>query len=392
MKKLTTGKKQMILRKLTKIAVLFVFVGITAGCEYFEYSDPFPDSYYTDNFIRDVGFDLFAGYETALPAPDPETGAPVHVTGSWDFAYRYTDWDQFNYMRFDRANPTAVASDYSSVPEGLAADAPVYRLEVVNLVSGGHFESGVTGTWSGSGTAVHDSFSRITGTGSMRLDAESAQDILFTPVTLSGFLSRAAVAYAVFFRFSQTDPFVVNTGSDDLALDPDSVPRLASGLFSPAADGDNCRFQFEPESIGLSFSALYVDDFTMAKSGGMALRLRLRPSETTHRLEPGTWEFRVWVCPDPTAVDDGSTGPYPLKSLLVTMGEVGASTLAVDSNKYTATGSTGWTRVSAILSGQALQYPRDYGEADEPVLDLIISFEDVNPGSILLAAPELRFR
>ena len=392
MKKLTTGKKQMILRKLTKIVVLFVFAGITAGCEYFEYSDPFPDSYYDDNFIAAIGFDQFTGYDTTLPPPDPETGDPVYVTGSWDFAYRYTDWDQFNYLRFDLAGPAAVASDYSSVPEGLSADEPVYRLEVVNLVTGGHFESGQTGTWGGSGTAVPDSFSRITGTGSMRLDAQSAQDILFTPATLTGFSSRAAVAYAVFFRFSQTDPFVVNTGSDDLALDPDSVPRLSSGLFSPAADGDTVRFQFEPESIGLSFSALYVDDFTMAKSGGMALRLRLRPSETTHRLEPGTWEFRVWVHADPSADADGSAGPYPLDSLSVNMGPVGESTLAADSNIYSAAESTGWTRVSAILSSQALQYPRDYGEADEPVLDLIISFEDVNPGSILLAAPELRFR
>jgi len=390
MKKLTTGKKQMILRKLTKIAVLFVFAGITAGCEIFEYSDPFPDSYYSDNFIQDVGFDLFSGYDTALPAPDPETGETVYVTGSWDFAYRYTDWDQFDYMRFDLAGPAAVASDYSSVPEGLSADEPVYRLEVVNLVTGGHFESGQTGTWGGSGTAVHDPFLRITGTGSMRLDAESAQDVLFTPATLTGFSSRAAVAYAVFFRFSQTDPFVVNAGSDSLALDFNS--GLASGLFSPAADGDNCRFQFEPESIGLSFSALYVDDFTMAKSGGMTLRLRLRPSETTHRLEPGTWEFRVWVHADPSADADGSAGPYPLDSLSVNMGPVGESTLAADSNIYSAAESTGWTRVSAILSSQALQYPRDYGEADEPVLDLIISCEDVNPGSILLAAPELRFR
>ena len=175
-----------------------------------------------------------------------------------------------------------------------------------------------------------------------------------------------------------------------LALDFNS--GLASGLFSPAADGDNCRFQFEPESVGLSFSALYVDDFTMAKSGGMTLRLRLRPSETTHRLEPGTWEFRVWVHADPSADADGSAGPYPLDSLSVNMGPVGESTLAADSNIYSAAESTGWTRVSAILSSQALQYPRDYGEADEPVLDLIISCEDVNPGSILLAAPELRFR
>ena len=110
MKKLTTGKRQMILRKLTKIAVLFVFAGITTGCEYFEYSDPFPDSYYTDNFIADVGFNVFLGHEMTIPAPDPETG-------SWDFAYRYTDWDQFDYMRFDLAGPTAVASDFSSVPK-----------------------------------------------------------------------------------------------------------------------------------------------------------------------------------------------------------------------------------------------------------------------------------
>src|SRR5690606_8216818 len=122
--------------------------------------------------------------------------------------------------------------------------------------------------------------------------------------------SRSALAYAVFFRFSSGDPFVVNAGSDDLALDPDSEPGLASGLFSPAANGANVQFQFEPESVGLSFSALYVDDFTMAKSGGMALRLRLRPSETTNRLEPGTWEFRVWVHTDPDADMIGSTGPY----------------------------------------------------------------------------------
>ena len=165
MKKLTTGKRQMILRKLTKIAVLFVFAGITAGCEIFEYSDPFPDSYYSDNFIHDVGFDLFSVYDTALPAPDPETGETVYVTGSWDFAYRYTDWDQFDYMRFDRANPTAVRRIFLC-PEGLAADARYTAWKWSILFPAG-ISIRTTGTWDGSGTAVHVLFP-ITGTGSMR--------------------------------------------------------------------------------------------------------------------------------------------------------------------------------------------------------------------------------
>jgi len=390
MKNTTSDNKIPILQKLTAIVVLCFFVCIIAGCEIFEYNDPFPDSYYSDNFIAAIGFDVFCGADPGIPDPDPESGEAVYETGFWDFAYRYTDWDQFDYIRFDRASSSAIASDFSSVPAGLGAESPVYRLEVVNLVTGGHFEAGQTGTWSGSGTVSHDSFSRISGNGSMRLDAESDQEVVFTPATLTGFSSRASVAYSIFFRFRQAYPFTINAGRDYLT--PDPTTGRVTGLFSPAANGDNVTFQFEPESVGLSFAELYVDDFTLARSDGMALRLRLCPSETTHRLEPGTWEFSVWVHPDPESAEDGNAGPYPLKGLLVTMGEVGESTLAVDSTKYAAEENSGWTRASAKLSSQALQFPRSWGEADEPVLDLIISFEDVNPGSILLAAPELRFR
>lgn len=371
-----------LIQKAPLLLVLVAVCVLGTGCDAFESGDPFPATYYLTNFIGDVGFDLFEGDNPVVPTPDP-------VTGSWDMSYRYTDWDTAAYIGFDRATPTAIASDYSAVPLSLDPDAPVYRLEVANLVAGGHFEAGSTGFWAltGSGGINHDSTSRLTGTGSMRLDADSDGEITFEPV-IAGFTTRAALSYSVFFRFACLDYFNVRLEENLMALN--TTAGRALGQFNPPVDGAAPGFTFTPVSASDSFTNLYVDDFTMARSGGMTLRLRLRPNETVLPLESGTYEFSVWVHTDPTSDVAGNTGPYPLSTFAISMKAVGNAVLAVKSGTYAP--AAGWQRVSAVLSGQALQYPREDALTNEPVLDLVLEFENIRPGSVLLAAPELRFK
>lgn len=164
----------------------------------------------------------------------------------------------------------------------------------------------------------------------------------------------------------------------------------ASGQFNPPVDGAAPGFTYTPVSASDSFTDLYVDDFTMARKGGMTLRLRLRPNETVLPLESGTYEFSVWVHTDPSSDVAGDTGPYPLSAFKITMKAVRNAVLAVKSGSYAP--AAGWQRVSAVLSGQALQYPREDATTNEPVLDLVLEFENIRPGSVLLAAPELRFK
>lgn len=370
---------------IQKASLLFALAGFLVfgtGCDVLESGDPFPATYYLTNFIGDIGFDNFEGDNPVVPAPDPETG-------SWDMSYRYTDWDTAAYIGFERATPTAIAYDYSAVPVSLDPDAPVYRLEVANLVNGGHFEAGSTGAWvlNGSGGIFHDNTSQLTGTGSMRLDADSDGEITFEPV-IAGFTTRAALSYSVFFRYTCLDYFNVRLEENLMALN-DTTGR-ASGQFLPSSDGALPGFAFTPVSATSSFTNLYVDDFLMTRSGGMTLRLRLRPNETVLPLESGTYEFSVWVHTDPSSDVAGDTGPYPISAFTISMKAVGNAVLAVNSGSYAP--SAGWQRVSAVLSGQALQYPREDATTNEPVLDLVLEFENSRPGSVLLAAPELRFK
>lgn len=376
-----------LIQKAPLLLALAVFLVIGTACAFFESENPFPDSYYSTNFIETLGFDLYEGDNPAVPGIDPETGLQIYVTGSWDMSYRYTDWDTAAYIGFERATPTAIASDYSAVPVSLDPDAPVYRLEVANLVAGGHFESGISGTWGGTGGSAHDNTSRLTGTGSMRLDADSDGEITFTPV-IAGFTTRAALSYSVFFRYASLDYFNARLEENLMALN-DTTGR-ASGQFLPSSDGALPGFAFTPVSATSSFTNLYVDDFLMTRSGGMTLRLRLRPNETVLPLESGTYEFSVWVHTDPSSDVAGDTGPYPLSAFTISMKAVGNAVLAVNSGSYAP--SAGWQRVSAVLSGQALQYPREDATTNEPVLDLVLEFENIRPGSVLLAAPELRFK
>ena len=142
---------------LTLAALLFA-----ASCDLFTYKRPFPDAYYENNFIANIDFDenvCADGPATvwvnpaAIPPdaiyPDLD-GKPVPVTGRWDLAYRYDEgWEGFNYITV--LDTAQTASAYGGAT-GLVPNAPVYRVEVANLVQGGNFELNAGARFSGTGS------------------------------------------------------------------------------------------------------------------------------------------------------------------------------------------------------------------------------------------------
>ena len=121
----------------------------------------------------------------------------------------------------------------------------------------------------------------------------------------------------------------------------------------------------------------------------MRLRLRLAPLDTTPALESGVYAFRVWVHTDPAAFSDMS--PYWLDTFSITMSALDKAELAVDSKIYTASAGAGWVKLTATLSPHALQFHPEQKPQSDQVLELILDLNASQPGSVLLAQPELEF-
>jgi len=369
-----------------------VCIGIFSSCDFFSSDNPFPDEYYTANFIASIGFNQFAGAESA---------SSQVIQARWDLAYRYLSWNGYSYITLTPVSQagyeTAGGSQYQEpLPADLPSDAPVYQLELVNLLSGGAMEAGLTGTWTDSGDATHsyDSFSQVTGGGSVRLSS-SGGSITYVPVFRTGFSPAQDSVYSIFFRFppsASAAEFAVYPNAATVYLGSDSIKGSVSGQYSPAVTGESLSLQFTPLEAGTSFGPVFVDDFMLARNEGAILRLRLGRLDTAPQMEGGVYTFSVWVRTDPLASATGSPTSYPLDTLIVTMRPVGTGSLASSSARYTYNADNpGWQRLSASLSGKSLQYTLTKEEPNEAILDLVISLENSLPGSIFLAYPALQF-
>jgi len=373
-----------------------------AGCDIMSSEDPFPDEYYTSNFIADMGFGVITAQINAQPGTDPETGALLYAQGGWDYAYRYVDWDGYHSVSLaavgEAGFETAGGSGYSgTLPAGLDAAATVYRLELINLLDDGTFEAGNGGVWTptSNASATRDTYSRVTGAGSMLVSSDGGS-IQFVPAFLAGFSPTGNASYNIFFRYPvspSSAEFNVFTGGSSSALASNSALGIVTGQFIPSADGEALSLTLKPLEEGGSFDAVYLDDFQLSRNDNAMLRLRLGPNDTEPVMEGGTYAFSVWVRFDPTASDSGYPSAYPLNTLVITMKGVDlVPDVESTSDAYLYDPSnTGWQLLSAKLSGNALQYDNPDDDPNRAVLDLVIGLSDSRPGRILLASPSLRF-
>jgi hypothetical protein len=393
-------------------AALFLLAAILcifASCEYLSYKRPFADSYYNDNFIASIGFDRFSGTDT-LPAPDASSGVVEPVTGSWDFSYRYTEWDGYGYLTLNRISPTgepayatAGGSGFTAIaalPSGLDASSPVFRLELVNLVSGGDFEAAsddpaASGLWTYDGTrssAVLQDPGQINGKSVVVSQAGNAPlEYLLNPV--AGQLV-AGAEYYLDFRWVSTS---IPDGTNNLVKidDMDSPVSFETADEAAATKSGHAHSAFTALGSGTDGIMLetntgwdfVMDDLSVKKVGGLELRLLLAPKETSPVLKDLLYRFTVWVHADPSV--QATSSPYHLDTISVRMLPTAASSLSSRSyGSYDwSASSPGWQKLTVEIDNGNLMFTDGTASA---VLELVIDFDDALPGRVLLAQPELR--
>jgi len=355
---------------------------VLSGCSLFESKQLYGDDYYTANFIAGMPFSDFVG---AASGADPANPA----TGQWDLSYRYLDWDGYNYITLKDSGK--VVSDFEAA-DGLDSSAPVYRLEVVNLLDGGNFESSAeTWTLTGAATAAYwTSTTPLFGTGCAKLDVPAHGSVTYFTTARTGFSGfKATDSYNLFFRYTtKTDKASVkiDNAANILTLNPtgEGVKGVARYTITNGYTRAP-KIAFSPIDDTSILSEFYVDNFRVGRSGNMELRLYLTIAETTPSLESGTYSFSVWVYSDPLATTVQS--PYPIDAFVVKMVSC-AGTVNLSTTSVTYAAASGWQKLTATLEPGALAFTE--GTLD-PVLGLVLDFNQTRPGSVLLAQPELRF-
>ncbi len=360
-----------------------------SACSLFQTGRIFNDAYYDDNFIANIGFDQFVGDETTVPSSA--------ATGKWDFEYRYeTGWEtNGSYPYITLVDTGNTASTYGS-GDGLSSSAEVYRLELVNLVSNGDFETSA-GTWLGfnSSTAIY-SPAGINGK-SVALDLQVGTPTSESYVTyaIDDSQLNLGLSYDLNFKWKASSgsiaPVTTNStlfskiNSTALSFFPaDATSLIGQGgsNFIAASAGSNIMvFRIPTPWSGM------IDDVTVKKTGSnMNLRLLLTRQDTEPDLEDFLYIFSVWVCPDGSV--GTNTSPYNLNYLGIDMRNTSSSTLSksVDST-YSYSSSSGWKKISVRVDNGNLQIA---SSATGAVLELVLNLSSSLPGRVLIAQPELR--
>lgn len=379
-------------------ASLFLF----SSCDLFTYKRSFSDEYYGEaNFIESIGFDAM------VPVTDPVADPEDPVTGQWDFAWRYaTDWaggNPYPYMTLtpvaDANYETAGASGYgSTLPDGLSADAPVYRLELANLVTGGDFEGTTDDTYPPDGWETNllpTSIPTFDGSGSIHgrslsIDIQKVGEYAKWTLSPSDGIVDPTISYDLFFAWIARDPIAEASKSLDINGTP--IGLTAEGeVFAiekvnySAADPNQLTIQYNSGLI-----SMIIDDFRVRRSlQKPQLRLLLTPTQTTPKLLNLKYRFSIWMRDDPLI--GNVPAPYHLDVLEITFKQLQTQvmdSLTVQSGEYQYSAGSGWRKIEAWVSSEG--NPQFDENSPDEVLELIIDLAKSSPGRVLLAQPELR--
>lgn len=360
------------LRRLARFLPLGLL--LLPGCDLFKYERPFPDQYYSTNFISTIGFDQFVGDEGTVPDPA--------ATGSWDCAYRYAPgWGGYDYVTLAPLG-AQTANDYLPVPAGLDPAALVYRLELDNLAIDGDFEAGNGGIWTVSTGASVNRTEEPPSSGAylMSLTAGASEYVEWTP-SLEGAAGGMA-SYLFTMNVSVTSPdsgkILLNTEEKETVTTTTSFTASEPSI-SPFV------FRFQPPTAETNFTDLRIDNARLTMPSGSFVRLWLTRSQTTLALEPGIYEFSVWVHEDLSVVP--GEDPYALDSITIKAKSLKGFQNTKSMN-YALSG-TGWRKLTATLN--TLQFDKVGLLPTDPILEIGISLEGSGSGRVLIAQPELRF-
>ena len=281
-------------------ACLYAFCAVSASlflfssCDLFTYKRSFSDEYYGEaNFIESIGFDAI------VPVTDPDADPEDPVTGQWDFAWRYaTDWAvgiPYPYMTpaptADANCKTAGASGWLD-PDGLSADAPVYRLELANLVTGGDFEGCdplAYWTWN----IADSAFYTFEGCGSIHgyslsIEMLKVGDKAVWTIVLP---DNASSAYELYFNWTGDNP--VTDVSSAIKVNNSSIGLTASNERISFTSMVANTLVFENKGQ----LSLIVDDFRIKRVLNKP-QLRLLLARSNKASSMNMYRFSVWMRED----------------------------------------------------------------------------------------------
>ncbi len=347
--------------------------------------------------------------------------------GLWTWSWRgSSDASTFNYM--DLISQGTVGTTATSGPSTLSASSEVYLLRLNNLIANGDFETALTGDWSadvgpptasitaGPAGKIHGLDSLImamAANSSVRYRLQALADV---PTSTSAhgykwamFLGSADFHYSLQdwgTAFLPGNVIVANQQVQAGAADFIILPGLLDSLSlynttSALTFGSN-----GPEGATIDDVRVLRKDIT-----GYALRLLLRPTDTSPSLVIGQYEFSVWVKKSPLSAyitNTAGKNPYAAMKVTLSMNEIAPMPSvqiqqAFDVTPGGGTGndaSSGWTRlVLRMRSGINFieSVSGSFASRTVPVLELGISptdstsLLDIDSGEILIAQPELRF-
>jgi len=359
-----------------------------------------------NNFID--GFDLAAPSVSADAAGQIDLDLPA----VWDWAWRGNTENTFEYMTLTDAG--AVGTSVTSGAFTLADTAASWRLELKNLAGDPYFEDTLPDGWgvkNGASTATVGLASTSISHGQYVLLNTRSNDwagfnpyitgfILDDPASrpasvynVSAYSGSSTVRYAIGDYMSQAnfdDPRVVNLNGSQLLLESFSV------------DSENTRVMFAVANIDQSID---IDDLSISRkdlANEYCLRLRLRPDDTVPGLAPGRYEFSLWIKTPADSLPRGSVArasdpdaPFSAASVRLELRQVGFSeegkTIKTFTTVFPTTGD--WTRVALSMGDDNLD--RFERTATDAVIELAIypfgSLDNLEPGTVLIAAPSLRF-
>lgn len=373
----------------------------------------------------DSSINYIASFPLAAPPLPTDTGSDVALNSPavWDWAWRGVSGNEYPYMTLSPAGTVGAAQTADSYT--LAADEPVWRLELANLFGIGNFEgSPSTAAFDASAdaTATLDlTIAPINGT-SLRFafNAEKRfvqwimSDLLadLTSSTSGGptyFLRMLAEPNSPFSYYklkdSETSKISTTTGT---LVTPLSGSLFIQDKLDGFTDSEDTRFIVS----GSESQILTVDEVRCVRADqDQYLRLLLRPDdpdiddEGNPTLVPGQYEFSVWMrtADSDLRFDDGARTSEPYASYSVTLRMRQLESSVDDAGSIVLEPSMELTRSYVVDSSWRrliirAEDPDNLDSFDEtsdlPVLELAISptLDGVpDAGAVLIAAPALNF-
>jgi hypothetical protein len=350
--------------------------------------------------------------------------APNAASSGWAMGYSASSNDSFDYMGLEATGGTV-----SETVAGLSPDAAVYRLSIENLFPDGSLSAETAGPAQASASGRW-SLGTVDGAPSTLLSADilpagnaaamHGQTLSYTRYVAGQFvgleLSRilknhlagagpvAGSGYQVNFLLSCTD------GSSSLfyylgSAAPDQESCNYTAITASGYNDVRVNSVFMDSSLGYSLflgpqslQKGYIDDIRVVRRGiDLCLEFGVARADIADLIS-GRYAFSVWVKDDPDAgelLSSGLSADGRMRADSVTLTMQAEGSTDGGAQTVFARPAGGWTAWTKLAVDAEMALKDSDPESTEPIFSLRLSPANLsgilNPGSVLIAQPELRF-